>query len=332
MDALSIAGGLAGGVVSEAGKRLSGVAGALLPSSPDAALKDALKSGMEQTCNSLSADGGFGKGEMRIPLPPEIEPVVSKLAGQGADGLGDKINSAAEQAVGKSKDTFTKAVDKVSSEELLKVLGGGERAGTELLARMARDDLSRQVEPVVKSVLSDAEKLLSSMLDTYHKIPLAPKVTFSLVAYVLTKTLEAIFKMLGDKEVASRMSNPILKQITQQSAAAANSPAGLAAFQVTVNGSMGKATKTDLIVRPGSVEFLKCASPGQTDSASLLTASILCSLLLLLLEVSLRASALGLSLRISPPMTSPHHRTHAGTSWPWISSSLWETTAPTSPR
>jgi tetrahydromethanopterin S-methyltransferase subunit C len=90
-----------------------------------------------------------------------------------------------------------------------------------------------------------------------------PAISFSLLAYVLAKTLDAIFKLLGDREAASRASNPILSALTTRAPASlikAGSQA-LISFQVVVNGSMGAATRTDLTIATDSVSFLKCAAP-----------------------------------------------------------------------
>ena len=260
----------------------------LMPSSPEDALHASLKSGMEQTCNTLSAAGGFGTGDMRIPLPPEIEPIMGKL--QMLPGIGDQVeeftesmNEAAEKAVGKAKTTFLKAVDKVSPKDMLDVIRGTERAGAELLERLSRTELTKLTEPVVQSVLGGSEKKLEKVLDAYHKIPLVPAISFSLLAYVLAKTLNAIFKLLGDREAASRASNPILSALTTRAPASlikAGSQA-LISFQVVVNGSMGAATRTDLTIATDSVSFLKCAAPAAaaTVCCRLLSAAVCCRVL-----------------------------------------------------
>ena len=249
-----------------------------LAGGPEDVLHDILKRGMRETCDALSAAGGFSSSNVRIPVPPEVVPVVSKLqmvpgVGQKADDFVEKMNIAAEQAVRESKAIFLKAVDKVKPTDVLNVLSSGERAGAELLRRLSEQDLNRAVEPIVKSVLKESEGLLDTMLDAYHKIPFVPTISFSLVAYVLMKTIDAIFKVLGDKEASSRASNPILGALAPEAPSAATPPnsqasllaqpssGGLCSFQVVVNGSMGKATKTLLVVSADSVAYLKCILP-----------------------------------------------------------------------
>lgn len=197
-----------------------------LPASEVASgLKEALAKGTTQAINSLGRDNGFWKNDaVRILLPKSLKKAakVARQLGQGdkVDAFELSMNRAAEKAVPQVADIFGGAIRKMSLSDARAILAGGDHAATDYFRRVAGDTLTQRIHPIVsqatsrvgvtekyKSMTGSSSGLGSalSMLDGDKK-----EKPLDLDDYVTEKTLDGLFKEIGDEEKSIR-SNPLAR-------------------------------------------------------------------------------------------------------------------------
>ena len=172
-----------------------------------AGLKQALQ---VSTTNAVAITGkpdGFLKNEaIKIVLPPKLQ-----SAGRGLRmfGMGSKVdelevgmNRAAEQATPQAKQIFLAALKKMTFDDARHILtGGDDTAATDYFKRTSTDDLTTAFAPIVHQSM---EKV--GVIQQYdHFIQTSPggnflASQFDLDKYVVGKTLDGLFYMLGEEE------------------------------------------------------------------------------------------------------------------------------------
>jgi hypothetical protein len=170
-----------------------------------AGLKEALQI---STSNAVALTGkpdGFLKNEaIKILLPPKLQRVGRgmRLLGMGerVDELEVGINRAAEQATPEAKKIFIAAVKKMSFDDARKILSGGDTAATEYFKRASSDDLTTAFSPIVVQSMQRV-----GVMRQYNRVLEAPGGTalagqLDLNKYVVAKTLDGLFRMLGEEE------------------------------------------------------------------------------------------------------------------------------------
>src|SRR5581483_1824274 len=149
---------------------------------------------------------GFLKNEaIRILLPPKLETVGKgmRMLGMGAtvDELEVGMNRAAEQATPKAKQIFLAALRKMTFDDARHILTGSDMAATEYFQRTSSADLISAFSPIVHrsmervGVVQQYDQLINS---TPGGSTLASQ--FDLNKYVVGKTLDGLFHMLGEEE------------------------------------------------------------------------------------------------------------------------------------
>jgi hypothetical protein len=172
-----------------------------------AGLKEALT---VSTGNAVAATGrpdGFLKNlAIKILLPEKLRAVGKgmRMVGMGAqvDELEVGMNRAAEQATPAAKQIFIKAVTRMTFADARKILSGGDTAATDYFKRQSSDQLTTAFSPIVHQSM---EKV--GVIQQYNKVmqnsmaaSLAGNQNFSLDKYVVGKTLDGLFYMLGEEE------------------------------------------------------------------------------------------------------------------------------------
>ena len=169
-------------------------------------LKEALEVG---TTNAVALTGrhdGFLKNEaIRILLPAKLQPIGKgmRLLGMGeqVDDLEIGMNRAAEQATPQAKQIFIAALKKMSFDDARRILTGDDTAATEYFRRTTSTDLSTSFTPIVHRSM---EKV--GVVRQYNGViknapgGAALANEFDLDKYVVGKTLDGIFLMLGEEE------------------------------------------------------------------------------------------------------------------------------------
>lgn len=169
-------------------------------------LKEALEVGTSRAVALCGRHDGFMKNEaIRILLPPKLQPIGKgmRLLGMGeqVDDLEIGMNRAAEQATPQAKQMFVAALKKMTIQDARGILSGGDTSATDYFRRTTSSDLSTAFTPMVHQSMRRV-----GVIKQYDRViknaPGAGALTgeFDLDKYVVGKTLDGIFLMLGEEE------------------------------------------------------------------------------------------------------------------------------------
>jgi hypothetical protein len=172
-----------------------------------AGLKEALK---VSTGNAVALTGhtdGFLKNEaIKILLPEKLRTVGQgmRLVGMGSqvDALEVGMNRAAEQATPKAKQIFINAVTRMSFSDARQILTGGDTAATDYFKRQSSNDLTAAFAPIVHQAMQNVGvvRQYNQLMKNPLAAPLANDKDFNLDQYVVGKTMDGLFYMLGQEE------------------------------------------------------------------------------------------------------------------------------------
>jgi hypothetical protein len=175
-----------------------------------AGLKQALQVSTGKAVALTGRPDGFLKNEaIRIALPPRLQTVGKgmRLLGMGntVDDLEIGMNRAAEQATPKAKQIFLAALRKMTFDDARHILSGNNTAATDYFRRASSADLTTAFTPIVHAsmqkvgVVQQYDRLINS---APGGSALAKQ--FDLDNYVVGKTLDGLFYMLGQEETRIR--------------------------------------------------------------------------------------------------------------------------------
>jgi Protein of unknown function (DUF4197) len=171
-----------------------------------AGLKQALQVSTGKAVALTGRPDGFLKNEaIKILLPPKLETVGKgmRMLGMGAkvDELEIGMNRAAEQATPQAKQIFLAALRKMTFDDARHILTGNDTAATDYFKRTSSADLTTAFSPIVKRSMQHV-----GVVQQYNQlINSAPGGSalagqFDLDKYVVGKTLDGLFLMLGQEE------------------------------------------------------------------------------------------------------------------------------------
>jgi hypothetical protein len=171
-----------------------------------AGLKEALQVSTRKAVALTGKRDGFLKNEaIKILLPPKLQTVGRGMRmlgmGQQVDELEVGMNRAAEQATPEAKPIFIAAVRKMTFDDARKILTGDDTAATEYFKRASSEDLTAAFSPIV-----DRSMRRVGVVQQYNRVlASAPGGSalagqFDLNKYVVAKTLDGLFLMLGNEE------------------------------------------------------------------------------------------------------------------------------------
>jgi hypothetical protein len=169
-------------------------------------LKQALQVSTGKAVSRTGKPDGFLKNAaIKILLPPKLQTVGKgmRMLGMGAkvDELEVGMNRAAEQAAPYAKQIFLNAVKKMTFDDARHILTGGDTAATEYFKRASSADLTTAFTPIVKrqmqrvGVVQQYDQVINS---APGGSALAGQ--FDINKYVVGKTLDGLFYMLGEEE------------------------------------------------------------------------------------------------------------------------------------
>ena len=180
-------------------------------------LKEALVKGTNKGSDQASKTDGFFKNSLiKIPFPPEVQKVETRLRGLGMNKLVDdfvlSINRGAEDAAKGAKPIFVNAVKAMTIQDAWNILKGEKNAATEYLKRTTSSELYQKFNPVIKTSLDkvDATKYYGDVINTYNQIPLVDKVNPDLDDYVTNRAMDGLFKLIEKEELNIR-ENPVAR-------------------------------------------------------------------------------------------------------------------------
>lgn len=170
-------------------------------------IKEALVNGTSEGVKIVSKmDGYFGNPEIKIPFPPDVKVIESKLR---AVGLGKKvdevvlsINRAAEDAANEAKPIFVTAIKNMTVKDAINIVKGSDDAATKYLDRTTSPELNKKFQPLIKASLDkvQATKYWTELITAYNKIPLVQKMNPNLTEYVTSKAITGLFVMIAKEE------------------------------------------------------------------------------------------------------------------------------------
>jgi len=174
-------------------------------------LKEALSVGSKNAGSSASKLNGFYKNPLiKIPFPKEVKD-VEKMARQfgmskQADKFVESLNRAAEDAAKKAAPIFVDAITKITINDGLSILQGGDNAATTFLKNSTQTNLKTAFSPIVKQSLAKTHvtKYWADVAKVYNKVPFAKKVNPKLEEYVTLKAIEGLFTLVGQEEANIR--------------------------------------------------------------------------------------------------------------------------------
>lgn len=189
-------------------------------------LKEALRVGIDKTIALTGrTDGFFGNPAIKINMPKQLQIMDKSLrmAGFGpqVDEFVLSMNRAAEKATPLVKDTFINAISGMTIEDAQGILKGGNTSATEYFKRMTSQPLQKLITPVVNQKLTELNvvRLYNELLGKYQTLPFASRFPPpSINDYVVNKSLDGIFHVLGQQEQAIRQDpaarvTDLLKQV-----------------------------------------------------------------------------------------------------------------------
>ncbi len=193
-----------------------------------AGLREALKISTGKAVAATGRPDGFLKNEaIKIVLPPRLQTAGRglRMAGMGAqvDALEVGMNRAAEQAAPAAKQIFLNALLKMTFSDARQILSGGDTAATEYFKKTSTADLTTAFTPTVHQSMENVGvvRQYNQLLKNPMAASLAGKQGLDLDGYVVGKSLDGLFYMLGQeekkirKDPAARTTN-LLKEVFGQ--------------------------------------------------------------------------------------------------------------------
>lgn len=194
-------------------------------------LKEALKvSTAQAVAKTGKPDGFLGNPAIKIPLPAKLQKARTglQLVGMGPqlDQLEVGMNRAAEQATPFAKQIFLNALMKMTITDARNILNGGDTAATQYFKTATSQELTTAFTPIVHKAMQNVGvvRQYDAVMQNSMAGPLLQGRGFNLDQYVVGKTLDGLFYMLGQEEKNIRQ-NPaaqtttILRQVFGQIAA-----------------------------------------------------------------------------------------------------------------
>lgn len=180
-------------------------------------LKEALVNGTSKgTTTASKVDGYFKNPQLKIPFPPDVKKVETKLRQLGLNKQVDQfvmtLNRGAEEAAKEAKPIFVAAIKNMTIQDAWGILKGGENAATSYLKRATSAELRGKFKPVIKRALdkTNATKYYSDVINTYNKIPFIDQVNPDLDDYATQKAIDGLF-ILIQKEEKNIRENPLAR-------------------------------------------------------------------------------------------------------------------------
>jgi hypothetical protein len=188
-------------------------------------LKEALRIGTDRAVDLTGTTDGFFKNEaIKILMPEKLRPLEKglRLAGMGSqiDEFELSMNRAAEKAAPAARGIFKEALTKMTFDDARKILTGGNTSATEYFKAKTADKLTAAFRPTVESAMADTGvvKQYKQLVGAMPALPFGRSQSFDITSYVVGKTLDGLFYMLGQEEKKIRTNpaariTPLLKDV-----------------------------------------------------------------------------------------------------------------------
>lgn len=174
-------------------------------------LKEALRVGTEKSVSIAGRhDGFFANQAIKILLPKNLRTVEKGLRMMGygpkVDDFILSMNRAAEAASPSAKKIFGDAILAMTFDDARKILSGGDTAATDYFKSKTTDQLTAAFRPTVDQMMKEngVTEKYDTMLGHAASIPFMKTEKLDINQYVVSKTLDGLFYLLGQEETKIR--------------------------------------------------------------------------------------------------------------------------------
>lgn len=197
---------MCGGQVDRVPERL-GLGHRLSESQIVAGLKEALQVGTANTVKQTGRVDGYFKNEaIKILLPEKLRKMEPALRvagyGQQVDELVLSMNRAAERAAPRAKQIFWDAIKQMTFDDARTILTGPDTAATNYFRQKTTPHLISAFTPIVQQAMNEVgvARRYKEVVGRYQNIPFVKTEPFDLDQYVVEKSLDGLFYVLGEEE------------------------------------------------------------------------------------------------------------------------------------
>ncbi len=177
-------------------------------------LKEALQMGTEHAVDLTGTTDGFFKNEaIKILMPEKLRSGEKglRMAGMGpkVDEFELSMNRAAEKAAPAARGIFKDALTQMTFDDARQILIGGDTSATEYFKAKTSSTLAVAFKPTVESAMDETGvmKQYKQLAGGMQSLPFGRSQSFDITDYVVGKTLDGLFYMLGQEEQKIR-TNP----------------------------------------------------------------------------------------------------------------------------
>ena len=178
------------------------------------ALKQALQVGTENAVKLTGRTDGYFRNEaIKILVPERLKTLESGLRmlgyGQQMDELVLGMNRAAEHAAPAAKEIFFDAIGEMTIDDARKILDGAPTAATDYFKGKTTGRLTTAFTPIVEKSMSQVgvTRQYNELLAQARALPFVNVEQFDLDKYVVGKSLDGLFVVVGEEEKKIR-TNP----------------------------------------------------------------------------------------------------------------------------
>lgn len=204
---------------------LGGSHGTSNPTEIAAGLKQALDIGTTNAVKLTGTENGYWENQaIKIVMPDNLKPLEKGVrmmgGGKQIDDFELSMNRAAESAAPAAAPIFKKAITNMSFSDARGILNGGDTAATEYFKRTTSDELTTTFKPIVEQSMSKTGVVqkFDGLNKQMASMPFGKSMQFDITSYVVRKSLDGLFFMLGQEEKKIRTNpsaqvTPLLKQV-----------------------------------------------------------------------------------------------------------------------
>lgn len=172
-----------------------------------AGLKEALQVGIQNTVNLTGKpDGYFRNAAIKILMPEKLKTLDTGLRTVGYGPQVDEfilsMNRAAERAAPAAKQIFVDAITAMNVDDATRILHGADTAATEYFRGKTTDTLTIAFRPIVQGAMNEVgvTRQYNDLVGQARNIPFFRSESYDINHYVVGKSLDGLFHVLGDEE------------------------------------------------------------------------------------------------------------------------------------
>jgi Protein of unknown function (DUF4197) len=170
-------------------------------------LKEALRVGTENAVSLTGrVDGYFANQAIKILMPERLHSLEQglRLIGYGdrVDELVLGMNRAAERAAPSARKIFVDAIGEMNFDDARRILAGADTAATDYFKGKTTDRLTAAFQPVVARAMNEVgvARQYKDLLAQAQAIPFFRPESYDLDRYVVGKSLDGLFHVVGEEE------------------------------------------------------------------------------------------------------------------------------------